>query len=209
MSEHNFNSFKNLEVPDSWVEGALNVEPEVDEKNGISFPKIATIAACFTLIIALSIFAFVLFRNHENTDIFNTEQTNTSSQNSAVDPDLFPAKSDTFVPPQDHTQNFSTNENGPTTANNLCIVEFSSDLLVGDGNIYCVLYDYKTGELMGDENLLANEHLAQVEDLGDGMVKATYAPLDKGVVKKSGEYWYVFYNELIMSPVQNYIYIHK
>ena len=71
MSEHNFNSFKNLEVPDSWVEGALNVPPEVDEKNGISFPKVATIAACFTLIIALSIFAFVLFRNHENTDIFN------------------------------------------------------------------------------------------------------------------------------------------
>ena len=41
MSEHNFNSFKNLEVPDSWVEGALNVPPEVDEKNGISFPKAA------------------------------------------------------------------------------------------------------------------------------------------------------------------------
>lgn len=209
MSEHNFNSFKNLEVPDNWVEGALNVPPEVEEKTTFSFPKIATIAAYFTLVITLSIFAFVLFSNYQDTDIPNTKQTNATNQNSAVDPDLFPAKSNTFELPQNQTQYFSGNENESTTANNICVGEFSSDLLVGDGNIYCVLYDYKTGELMGDENLLANEHLAQVEDLGDGMVKATYAPLDKGVIKKSGEYWYVFYNELIMSPVQNYIYIYK
>lgn len=208
MNEHNFNSFKNLNVPEAWVEGALNVPPESDDKKKISFPKIISIAACFTLVIALSICVIVFYSNSQNTEKYKSDETNETNKSFAVDPDLSPAKSNLFELPQDQTQNPSTNENEPTTSNNICVGEFSSDMLVGDGDIYCVLYDYKTGKLMGNENLLDNEHLAEIEDLGYGMVKATYAPLDKGVVKKSGEYWYIFYNELIMSPVQNYIYIH-
>lgn len=208
MSEHNFNSFKNLEVPETWVEGALNVPPETDRKKTISYKKILTIAACFTLIVTLSTFVFAFYSNNKNISEPDTKELTQESKSKAVAPDLSPAKSDLFELPQDYTQSCSGDNNEPTTANNICVGEFSSGLVVGEGQIYCVLYDYKTGELMGDENLFAEEHRAKIEDLGDGTVKVTYAPIDKGVVKKSGEYWYVFYNELIMSPVQNYIYIY-
>lgn len=209
MSEYNFNSFKNFEVPDLWVKGAQNVPPQTAEKNMLPFKKTLLFVACFVIVIALSICVFA-FHNSENDvitpDTVETKATDKSNSNAL---DLSPVKSNMFEVPQNITPSNNSDNSGPTTANNVCVGEFSAGIAVGEGYIYCVLYDYKTGELMGDENLLAPEHRAKVEDLGNGMVKATYNPVEKGVVKKSGEYWYVFYNELIMSPVQNYIYIYN
>lgn len=209
MSEHNFNSLKNFEVPETWVKGALDVPPQEKEKNTIYLSRILCIAACFTVIVVLSICVFAFYSSEKSVNIPDTNETSQTQKNSANVPNLSPAKSSLFEIPQNITPSFNSDTNSPTTANNICVGEFSDDLVVGEGYIYCVLYDYKTGELMGDENLLAPEHRAKFEDLGNGMVKATYNPVEKGVVKKSGEYWYVFYNELIMSPVQNYIYIYN
>ncbi|MBQ8539271.1 MAG: hypothetical protein IJ433_06430 [Ruminococcus sp.] len=208
MSEHNFNSFKNFEVPNTWVKKAQNVPPQKQENNIIPFKKTLWVVACFALVIALSVCIFA-FNNSEKHVTTNSEETKASEKNTDNAPDLSPAKSNMFEVPQNITPSYKPDSNDPTTANNICVGEFSASIAVGEGNIYCVLYDYKTGELMGDENLLATEHRAKIEDLGNGMVKATYNPVEKGVVKKSGEYWYVFYNELIMSPVQNYIYIYN
>ena len=204
MSEHNFNSFKNLEVPEKWVNGALNVPPEQKKAQPILLYRAVAVAACLMLLVGIGCAVF-FFSNADKTASTATQSQADSKSKEAEIPDLFPAKTDLF-----DEQNPSTNSeiSLPTSTDNLCVGEFSDDLVVGDKNIYCVIYNYKTGEPLGDENLFSSEHLAQIEYNDDGTVTATYDPVKAGVVKKTGEYWYVFYNELVMSPVQNYIFIY-
>lgn len=217
MNDFNFDKMKNFVAPDEWAEKAKVLPENVKEKQNktpfVFYRRFLSFAACFLFVCGLSVALFFYFNN--DVDIMSETVAETkASEKVDKPPFLLQANSgDDSVPQQNEPQSpFENGENVPEdfefSTGNVCTANFSQGLLVGDKQIYCVLYDYKTGELMGDENLLDEEHLAEIECLDDGTVNATYDPLKNKVVKRPGEYWYVFYNELIMSPIQGYIYIY-
>ncbi len=219
MRKVNFNSFRNLQIPETWIEEALSNSKcdEKPRKKPIVFSRrTLSFAMCLIFVCALCVALFFYFNNDINLASESLTETQKASEKNKKSPFLLQANSSDDFGSQTQNESQVPFENGKNatpddfefSTGNVCTAKFSQGLLVGEKKIYCVLYDYTTGELMGDENLLSDEHLAEIECLDDGMVNASYDPLKNKVVKRAGEYWYVFYNELIMSPIQGYIYIY-
>ncbi len=216
MNDFNFDKMKNFVAPEEWAEKAVAIPENAKEKQNktplVFSRKLFSFAVCFLLVCGLSVALFFYFNNDVNK-VSETVAETKASEKHEKPPFLLQANSgDDYAQQSEPQAPFENGENVPEdfefSTGNVCTASFSQGLLVGDKQIYCVLYDYTTGELMGDENLLDEEHLAEIECLDDGTVNATYDPLKNKVVKRPGEYWYVFYNELIMSPIQGYIYIY-
>lgn len=88
MSEFNFDKMKNIDIPESWVDGALNVE--IEQKYPIPFlkySKIIAFAASIVLVCSLSVALFFITNKNEAVPpIKNNEtQCNTHVQISSTE----------------------------------------------------------------------------------------------------------------------------
>ena len=81
MSEFNFDSMKNIDIPESWVDSALNVEKQ--PKSPIPFlkySKIIAFAASIVLVCSLSVALFFITNSNEAVPPVKNDETNFTSQ---------------------------------------------------------------------------------------------------------------------------------
>lgn len=71
---------------------------------------------------------------------------------------------------------------------------FSTDLLVGNGTIYCKVVD-SGGNLVGDPDLYSNEHLVEINRIYESYTFVRYYPYVNDVITKADVYSFYFYNE--------------
>ncbi|MBE6824465.1 MAG: hypothetical protein E7513_03865 [Ruminococcaceae bacterium] len=96
MSEFNFDKLKNLEIPDSWVDGALNVPPESEKAPVVFVNFTRSFAAVASLVLVCSLSLLLFFLTDDNatppidkkvptseTSVTSTESfdTNNSTEN--------------------------------------------------------------------------------------------------------------------------------
>ena len=61
MSEFNFDKMKNLEIPDTWVDGALNVPPKKKlPVICVNFRRVATAVACLLVVCLVGFIPFII-----------------------------------------------------------------------------------------------------------------------------------------------------
>ncbi len=80
MKKLNFNNIKNLNVPENWVDNALNIPESYAEKKHINFIKLSriiTVAACVVIIGTISLTLFFTKNNNMLVGVKNTNSTET------------------------------------------------------------------------------------------------------------------------------------
>lgn len=81
MSEFNFDKMKNVEIPDSWVDGALNVEKEPKTPFPfLKYSKIVAFAASIVLVCSLSIAFFFITNSKKAVPSVKVQETVFSSE---------------------------------------------------------------------------------------------------------------------------------
>lgn len=88
MSDKNFNSIKNFEVPQSWIDGALNIPVTSKDKAPVIFfvkySKFLVSAACILIVCMMSLFLLFRFNNNTKLTIDNTTQTDSITDSTSV-----------------------------------------------------------------------------------------------------------------------------
>ncbi len=81
MSEFNFDKLKNIEVPDTWVDKALNVSPKTDKPPifFVNFRRVAAAVVCL-LVICVVCLSPLFFRN--NNDLLPVSPSNKKNNES-------------------------------------------------------------------------------------------------------------------------------
>lgn len=114
MKDFDFDKLKNIEIPDTWVSGAMNV-PQKPNFVAVFVKKVLPIAAIFVLVLTLSFFVFYLIKDDsiktapqgvvhhtigtDNSDIADTK-TETQASNTLIDE----TKSENVVQTQANTK---------------------------------------------------------------------------------------------------------
>lgn len=75
-----------------------------------------------------------------------------------------------------------------------CLVGISPGYLVGNGNIYCRIYD-SNNKYIGDRNIFSDQHLAHFYSGFGNTRYYYYNPIKAGITLEPGTYTYSFYNE--------------
>ncbi|MBQ7133139.1 MAG: hypothetical protein IJO20_01435 [Ruminococcus sp.] len=75
-----------------------------------------------------------------------------------------------------------------------CLVGISPGYLVGNGNIYCRIYN-SNHEYIGDNNIFSDQHLAHFYSGFGSTYYYYYNPIKSGLVLEPDTYTYSFYNE--------------
>ena len=75
-----------------------------------------------------------------------------------------------------------------------CIVSISPGYLVGNGKIYCRIYN-SNHEYIGDKNICSDQHLAHFYSGFGSTYYYYYNPLKAGLILEPDTYTYSFYNE--------------
>ncbi len=155
---------------------------------------------------------YVDVENTEPSEI--VEETKAESSNSTIEEKPEVSKKPTQKPsesvPEEPVETEPVEEFGPNKDNVIepdnpedssdtqlpgdCVVGFSPGYLVGDGKIYCKIYD-KDYNILGDSNLFSDEHRASFYSGFGSIYYYLYSPLKVGLDLEPGKYIYVFYNE--------------
>lgn len=95
------------------------------------------------------------------------------------------------IPPTDNSANDSSN---PEYSVGDCLVAISPGYLVGNGNIYCRIYN-SNHEYIGDKNIFSDQHLARFYSGFGSTYYYYYNPIKAGLILEPDTYTYSFYNE--------------
>lgn len=118
MSEFNFDKLKNLEIPDTWVDGALEVPPCSNKPPVIfvNLKRVITAVACLLVVCVLSIPIFIYTQKSDILSAQPTVVTPTETQNAGLNTDSTkntePAKSN-----EENTEPTKTEETEDSTEN--------------------------------------------------------------------------------------------
>ncbi len=120
MSEFDFEKLKNIEIPDTWVSGALNV-PQKTPVVLIFVKKVLPIVASLVLILVLGFFVFFVTRNEENTVATLPHNT---TMNTSVDSATQPTEEKDLSVNHEHSTDANENSSQNPTEDK---TEFSND----------------------------------------------------------------------------------
>lgn len=154
----------------------------------------------------------VVIENTEPSEL--VEETKTPSSNSSAEEKPEESKKPTQKPsetvPEEPVKTEPVEDFGPSGDNVInpdspedssdtpkpgdCVVGFSPSFLVGDGKIYCRIYD-KDDNILGNQNLFSDEHRASFYSGFGSVYYYIYSPSKVGLNLEPGKYRYVFYNE--------------
>lgn len=88
MKRLNFNTLKNMNVPEDWINNALDVPQKIGSKKHskiIKISRVASVAACFVIVGAVALFTMPLHKDYGNSikrpDIAPTTTPSSTSQN--------------------------------------------------------------------------------------------------------------------------------
>lgn len=88
MSEKNFNSISNFEVPQSWIDGALNIPTTPHSKKPVVFfvkhSGVIASAACIVLVCVMSLFLFFMTKDGATVRIDSNKTSQTDSNTDKV-----------------------------------------------------------------------------------------------------------------------------